>query len=216
MTARNRYRDNLLSLEDCSEKVRKLIEDHIRVRNVTQLLEPTSIYSEDFEKELAKLPSAEAKASEIEHAIKHEISVKWDENPVFYSSVQDLLKQIVDDSRKARINGIERLKLLKGALVKVRAPEKYATDLGVEVEVAPFYSLITENVLDKESFKQAAGAIYQTIKKNAVVDWHQKEDVKREMRRQIKRILRDSDLPSDQVEGIIMKLMDLAAKRFIG
>jgi type I restriction enzyme, R subunit len=76
--------------------------------------------------------------------------------------------------------------------------------------------LITENILDKESFKQVAGAVYQTIKKNAVVDWQQKEDVKREMRRQIKRILRDSDFSSDQVEDTTMKLMDLAAKRFIG
>ncbi|MFY1111576.1 MAG: type I restriction endonuclease subunit R [Methanosarcinaceae archaeon] len=216
MTARNRYRDDLLSLEDCSEKVRKLIEGHIRVLDVTQLLEPTSIYSKDFENELEKLPSVEAKASEIEHAIKHEISVKWEKDPVFYASVKELLKQIIDDAHKSRIDSVEKLKCLKGALVKVKAPEKHAKDLGVESEVAPFYGLITENVLDKEPFKQVAGTVYQTIKENAVVDWQQKEDVKREMRRQIKRILRGSDFPSDQIEDMTMKLMDLAAKRFIG
>ncbi|WP_369799548.1 type I restriction endonuclease subunit R [Methanosarcina sp. Kolksee] len=216
MTARNRYRDSLLSLEDCSEKVRKIIEDHIKVKDIIQLHEPTSIYSADFEKELEKLSSAEAKASEIEHAIKHEISVKCDENPVFYTSIKEMLEQIIEDTRKQRIDSIEKLKRLKNALEKVKAPETYAKDLGVDQEVAPFYSLITENVLDKEPFKKVAGAVYRTIKENAVVDWQQKEDVKREMRRQIKRTLRDSNFPSDQVEDMAMKLMDLAAKRFIG
>ncbi|MDW5551645.1 type I restriction endonuclease subunit R [Methanosarcina sp.] len=216
MTARNRYRDSLLSLEDCSEKVRKLIEDHIRVKDVTQLLEPTSIYSEDFEKELEKLSSAEAKASEIEHAIKHEISVRWDENPVFYTTVKELLEQIIEDARKQRIDSVEKLKRLKNTLEKVKIPEAHAQDLGVDHEVAPFYSLITENVLDKEPFKKVAGEIYWAIKENAVVDWQQKEDVKREMRRQIKRTLRHSSFPSDQVEDMAMKLMDLASKRFIG
>ncbi len=215
--ARNRYRDDQLSLEDCSEKVRALIEEHIRVEGITQVLEPISIHSEEFDEEVDKLISPEAKASEIEHAIKHEINIKLDENPVFYESLKERLERILEDYRQRRIDEAERLRLLQETLDEARSPERHALRLGVDPEVAPFYELIlTKSDDDKDAIKPVAQEVHDILEELAVVDWQQKEDTKREMRRQIKRVLRAARYPSDEIQDMTSEIVDLAARRFSG
>ena len=70
------------------EKVKKLIDDHIRASSVRVLHEPVSILDEkEFEETLDDLKSDKAKASEMEHAIKKEINVQMEENPVYYKKL---------------------------------------------------------------------------------------------------------------------------------
>lgn len=211
--ARNRYRDEQLSFDGCSDKVRKLIDENIRVDGITQLIEPTSIFSKKFEEEVEKLSSPEAKASEIEHAIKHEISIKIDENPVYYESLRERLKRIIEDYIQNRINSAEQLKLLRDMLEEAKAPERRAAQLGVDPDVAPFYELITKDSDDKASLKPVSEEIYSVLKELTVVDWQQKEDVKRELRRQIKRLLRAADYPAEYIQDMTANIIDLAARR---
>lgn len=213
---RNRYRDEQMSLDGCSDKVRKLIDEHIVVDGITQLMEPTSIFSKKFDEEIERLSSPEAKASEIEHAIKHEITVKIDENPVFYESLSERLRRIIDDYKQFRIDSTVQLKLLRDLLEDVKSPEKHAAYLGVDPDVAPFYELITLDSKDKETLKPVAQEIYETLKELTVVDWQQKEDIKRELRRQIKRLLRAASYPAEDIQDRTSQLIDLAARRFQG
>lgn len=212
--ARNRYRDDQLSLDGCSEKIKKLIDETIKVEGITQLIEPTSVFSKKFDEEVEKLSTPEAKASEIEHAIKHEISVKIDENPVFYESLRERLQRLINDYRENRINSAEQLKLLRDILEELRTPERRAAKLGVDTDVAPFYELIAERSEDGDEIKSVAKEIYLCLKEFTVVDWQQKEDTKRELRRQIKRILRAATYPADNIQDMTARIMDLAARRF--
>jgi type I restriction enzyme R subunit len=47
----------------------------------------------------------------------------------------------------------------------------------------------------------------------AVIDWAHKDDVQREMRREIKRHLRAAGLADDRMEEMTARLMDLARAR---
>jgi len=68
---RNRYRDDSINIKGVGEKVKRLIDEHIRASNVRVLHEPVSILDEkEFEKTLDELKSDKAKASEMEHAIR--------------------------------------------------------------------------------------------------------------------------------------------------
>jgi len=210
-----RYRDEQLSLHGCSDKVQKLIDEHIRVEGIEQLVKPTSVFSAKFDEEVAKITSPEAKASEMEHAIKHVLSVKMGENPVFYESLMDRLKRIIEDYKQKCITEAERLKLLRGLLDDVRSPEKFALQHGVELDVFPFYQLVQTKISDEERLTSLAQQIYAALKEHAVVDWQQKEDTKREMRRDIKRLLR-SNLSGNDLQDLTTQLVDLAARRFPG
>lgn len=211
--ARNKYRDEWKPEDSFSEKVRKLIDDHINVDGIRQLVGPISIFSEKFDEEVGKLSSDESKASEIEHAVKHEINVKIHEDPVFYESLRDRLLRIINDYKEGRINAAQQLLFLKDVLDDIRSPDKHAAELGVPPEVAPFYSLISESVSQNGELKHAAQEIYDALNKLIVVDWQYKEDTKRTMRRDIKRILKSANYPVNSIQDMTAKVMDLAARR---
>ena len=90
-TPRARYRDESLDISDCGEKVRALIEERDRRRRRRSARAAVHLGAE-FEEKIRKLGSNEARASEMEHAIRHEIHVKLDEDPAFYSSLRERLE----------------------------------------------------------------------------------------------------------------------------
>jgi type I restriction enzyme R subunit len=97
----------------------------------------------------------------------------------------------------------------------VRSPERFALQQGVELDVFPFYQLVQTKISDEKGLSSLAQDIYSALKKHAVVDWQQKEDAKREMRRDIKRLLR-SELSGNDLQDLTTQLVDLAARRFPG
>ncbi|HLP79242.1 MAG TPA: type I restriction endonuclease subunit R [Acidobacteriota bacterium] len=211
--ARNRYRDDQLSLDECSEKVKQLIEEHIKAEGITHLIAPTSIFSKSFDEEIKRLSSDEARASEIEHAVKHEIQIKIHEDPIFYESLKERLERIIKDFKEGRINAAIQLKLVDTVLQDMRHPEKHAQEMGIDQHIIPFYNLLKQEMPDKDH-KETAKEIHATLDELAVVDWGFKDDVKREMRRRIKRILRLANFDDELIESLTLKLMDLARARF--
>jgi len=97
----------------------------------------------------------------------------------------------------------------------IRSPEKFAQQRGVELDVFPFYQLVQTKISDEKDLSNLAQEIYTVLKEHAVVDWQQKEDAKREMRRDIKRLLR-SRLSGNDLQDLTTQLVDLAARRFPG
>ena len=66
---------------------------------------------------------------------------------------------------------------------------------------------------DKEPKKELAGLILESLEKLAVIDWMHKEDVQRQMRRQIKRHLRAAGYKLDEIEPLTTGLIELARVR---
>jgi type I restriction enzyme R subunit len=83
------FRDHQLDVFDCGAKVRRLIEDAIVADGVEVLVKEVSLFDKQFETKVEAIASPEAKASEMEHAIRHEIHVRLEENPAFYESLRD-------------------------------------------------------------------------------------------------------------------------------
>ncbi len=51
-----------------------------------------SLFGKEFEEKLAARKTPEARASEMEHALRHEIHVRLEENPAFYTSLRERLE----------------------------------------------------------------------------------------------------------------------------
>ncbi len=214
--ARNRFRDDSFDLSGCGEKVKKLIEEHIQTDGIIQLLEPVSIFSREFDERLEELKTPEAKASEMEHAIKHEINIKLDENPIFYKTLKQKLEYIIEARRQQRIDAAEQLRLMNELIKQVRNVGNTAQALGMSEDQFAFYKLITESNEDDsqldESKRELSSMVLEALNGLAVIDWQNKEDVQREMRRQIKRLLRIAGY-GESLEDIVSEIMDLARVR---
>jgi type I restriction enzyme R subunit len=97
LRARRRYRadDSGFDPSLYGDKVRELIDEHLESLGVEDLLPPVSLTSADFQQKVAGLASPRARASEMEHAIRHHINVHLAEDPTRYRRLSERLEQIL-------------------------------------------------------------------------------------------------------------------------
>lgn len=211
--AKSRFRDPGMDISDCGEKVRQLIAEHLHASSVEVLHDPIDILSNKFDQRVEGAVSEEAKASEMEHAIKHEIRVKMDENPVYYTSLRERLEELIESRKMRQMDIAELMEQYWNMVNDMRNTHKKGQEHGFTREQYPFYQML-EKVLpdeeDKEVLRDLTHIITEIILGEAVVEWTEKEDVKREMRKKIKRQLRTSRTPQVKLESLTQKLMDLA------
>jgi type I restriction enzyme R subunit len=236
LAARRRLRDDSLDLNACGAKACKLISDYVRAEGVTNLLEaPVSVFSEKFDAYVRTLGSPEAQASEMKHALTHEISVRADENPVLYRSLRERLEEVIRATREERLQAVEQLRRLQGVAQELRAATRLAGELGFSDERAyAFYRLLDDHSAsaaggavaeDQSSYdasrsssidgsrRELAEEILRTLEELAVIDWTTKDDVQRLMRRRIKEKLRATGYQLDELEPLTLRLMELARHR---
>ena len=213
--AKSRYYvdDGTMDISDCGGKVRELIEEYVYASTPEILFEPVNILTSKFEEKLDEIKTPEAKAAEMEHAIKHEIRIKLEENPVKYTSLKERL-EILIEQRKARQLTIEELLEEYHAMrEEMMDMEQESHSYGLkDAKQLPFYQLLEQQIpgeIEQEGLKDLTEIITEIIQDNAVIDWTEKEDVKREMRKKLKKQLRASSVPNKQVESVARQLMEL-------
>jgi type I restriction enzyme, R subunit len=182
---------------------------------VEQLLAPQDILDPAFRQYLDAMSSTEAKAAEIEHAIKHEIHVHRDENPTAYMSLWEQMEKIVNDRREARVSAASALSRLQEIADRVAGVRAGASPSGTGLTgtagaILPFI----DEALAADLRTGAARDIAKALEGySMVVDWQYKEDVQRQMRRGIKERLRSVGLAASTIEAVTARVMDVARAR---
>lgn len=220
-----RYRDGRLDISDCGAKVRKLIEDAIVADKIEVLVAKVPIFSKQFDEQVGRLKSDEARASAMEHALKDEIHVKLDENPAFYSSLRERLEQIIEDRRQQRIDAAEQLKLFEALRQELRAEDEAAEKHDLTPTAYAIYGLLGKEVVwtaaesspsyGTEERRRDLASVVETalVPYLGIVDWQHKDDVQRQARRDIKRQLRVAGISDEKVEPLAGSILDLAKVR---
>jgi type I restriction enzyme R subunit len=217
--AKNLYRDERMSLKDCSKKVEALIHAHITDIGIEEILEPINITAPDFKEKLEVKGSTRAKASHIEYAIRETVAEKIAEDPVFYGSLKDQLETLLAENKKERKDEAEYLKNLLQIREREERRETYAKSLGLkDTKELAFYGLFSplKGKLFHDSDKEQVEftkEIIRIIKEKRVIDWTEKEDIKREMRSLIRRKLKAGGCPKEETEPLVYGIMSLASSQ---
>jgi type I restriction enzyme R subunit len=227
-TAAAKYRDDKLDISDCGAKVRKLIEEAVIAEGIQILVKQVSLFTPEFEDRLKALKSDDARASEMEHAIRHEIHVKLDENPAFFTSLRERLAMLIGDRKAKRIDAAQQLKLFEALKADLRGYADAAEKLGLSETGFAIYGLLrgdaprpiaetkgTPYGPKPDEAKTALASVLedQLEPQVAIVDWATKDDVQREMRRLIKRQLRAASFPGDKIDTTAESIVDLMKRR---
>lgn len=179
-----------LDISDCGEKVREIIEEHLKSLGIIQWIEPITLFEDDFKTKINTLKSDEAQASAMEHAVKHAISVKMDDNPVFYTSLLEKLQKILDETTN---DWIERKSKLKEFIERdvEKGTKSQSESLGLDEREYAFFEVVKKYIVDEEvqedrikeeseSYisndiielsKKIAIDVHNVVKDNYVVDW---------------------------------------------
>ena len=216
-------------------KVKKLVDERIGA-NVRELMRPVSILDQDFEQKIAALPHDEARASIMEHAIRAQIHERLTDNPVFYERLSERLTRIIEDLRNRLIDSAEACRRLAALRHQVQSEADIAAVHGLSPVSFAIYELLdgrSENPVpnaavreetdsyqthfDEETRRVARKVESMVDRHKAVVDWQSNLEVQREMRRDIKRGLRDTgDYTEERLEELASQIVELARRRSRG
>ncbi len=192
-------------------KVKQLVDERISAE-VRELMQPVSILDEDFEQKIAALPRDEARASVMEHALRAQIHERVRANPAFYQKLSQQLERIIEDLRNQLIDSAEACRRMAELRRKERSEGDIAAQHGLSEVSFAIYGLL-ERVDEKA--KELSRRIEKTMDKaTSVVDWQANDEVKRVMRRDIKRLIRPTgDFTEEQIDEKAIQMVRLLEAR---
>lgn len=211
-----KYRDSKIVVSDCGEKVKQLIEEAVIADGIQILVKQVSLCTPEFEEKLRTLKSDEARASEMEHALKNEIHLKLEEDPAFYISLRERLEQLIEDRKAKRIDAAQQLKLFEALTGAMRGRADTAAKRGLSEAGFAVYGLLKDPKDSKvdESKTELASLIMEQLEPQlGIVDWIHKDDVQREMRRVIKRQLRAAGYAPEKADAVAGSIVELLKRR---
>ena len=203
--------------------MRQLIADAVMADGIEILVKEVPLFSPEFEEKVKALKTDDAKASEMKHAIRYEINIREEENPVFYQSLRERLEAIIEERRQERIDAAGQLSLLNSLRDKLQGEQTQAQEIGLDARGFAIYGLLEQQrpmtVREEAAAYDVANRDLASLIDEAVepftelVDWWQKDDLQRQMRSTIKRQLRASGTARDAVEILAADIVALAKVR---
>lgn len=225
-----------LDISDCGEKVRKIIEEHLKSLGVIQWIEPITLFEDDFKTKINTLKSDESQASAMEHAVKHAISVKMDDNPVFYTSLLEKLQKILDETTN---DWIERKKKLEEFIEREveKGTKSQSESLGLDEKEYAFFEVVKKYIVSEEPqndvikeerenyisnniielSKSIAVDVRKVVVDNYVVDWTNNQTKTADIERAIFMLLNKNYFKQIQLKSrksMTQSLLNLAKKHY--
>jgi len=220
--AKERYKDDSLDLGDAGQKVRDLINEHLISLGINPKVPPVELLSADFIASLNQHAggNAEAKASEMEHAIRKHCTVHEDEDPAFYRSLSEKVENLIDQYQGQWEKLAEELEKLRGEAVQGR---KQGED-GMSKEATTFFAHIANEAFADGKVPQDAKPKMKALMETIVevlqesigsIDYWTNSDKQKKTRSEIKTALTLTGIPElkEKRERIAIEVMKLAKNR---
>lgn len=222
---RNRYRDEQLNIVGCGEKVRTLIEKHVRADGVDPRVPPTKLFDVEFEQVLAAHANDRARASEVEHAIRAHIKVHLEEDPEYYESLARRLEEIIRNHEDRWEELTRQLLLFRDRMEQEKTQQD--ADLGLSEDEGAFYRILMAQVsrasgdaaMDEETRQRVLHLTRELVallrEATRIVGFFDKWNEKARIKQAIKRAILEQPFGSRAlVDAVTERLMDLARTKW--
>ena len=219
---KERYKDTSLDLGDAGEKVKALINEHLISLGINPKVEPVELLAEDFLEKLAAHSggNSEAKASEMEHAIRKHCTVHHDEDPAFFRSLSEKVDALIEKHQGDWDLLTEKMTGLRAEAV---AGRQRGQD-GMSKEATTFYEHIVQigfnsgsvNARDKLRFMALMEATVDVLQETiASIDFWQNPDKQKRVRGLLKTEITKAGIEElkQNRERVAVEIMKLAKNR---
>jgi len=160
----------------------------------------------------------------MRHAVEHEISVRYDEDPVQYGSLQERVEELIEEYKQKRLTDQELIEELEDVMDEMRSRDQTAKQKGLDRSTElSFYHAVEdvldagEDDLDQEQFIQLTRDMVEAVEEHAsIVEWKQKVHAQKKMRKSVKiRLYKsDIDLTDDQRDELTTRIIKLAREHY--
>lgn len=211
--------------------MQNLLDTHLSVAGLKQITKPVDILNkDDFERELEELGSLRAKADAITSRLSRSISANYDENPAYYNSFSQRIKEALDQYKEKVISEAEYLSKMKSIMEDYRAGKStvsYPDRIKHNVHAQAFYGVITALLCDAQVpeitpdfVAEIAEEITSIIAKHSQVDWTNNQTIHDRISQDIDDLFygyekeRNLVLDFELIDKIIENVKTVALRRF--
>ena len=220
--AKERYKDASLDLGNAGEKVKTLINEHLISLGINPKVPPVELLADDFLDKLAAHAGGnpEAKASEMEHAIRKHCTVHQDEDPAFFKSLSEKVDALIEKHH-------DEWQLLAEKLAELRAEAiagRQKGEDGMSKEATTFYEHVAQvgfasgsiGDSDKAKFKALMETTVEILQQTiASIDFWHNPDKQKQVRGLIKNEIAKAGIEElkQNRERVAVEIMKLAKNR---
>ncbi len=202
--------------------MKALINEHLIDLGINPKIPPVELLSADFLASVRKHAEGdpEAKASEMEHALRKHYTVHFDEDPAFYKRLSDKLEKLIQEHKnnwEALAEGYEQLReeALAGRTDAIE---------GLTREATTFYDYVAQLAFehgdvpsqDRQRLKELILRIVEMLQDSiGIIDFWRKPIEVRRLRGNIDTEILLANIPqlAEQHERIAVEIIKLAEKR---
>ena len=211
--------------------MQNLLDTHLSVSGLRRLTNPIDIMNkEDFEKELAELGSSRAKADAIASRMTKSISVKRDENPVYYDSFSKRIKDALDLYKEKVISEAEYLAKMRMIMEDFHAGKStvsYPERIKNNVHAQAFYGVLSavfaeieDETISTDFVAEVSEEVTKIIANHSQVDWTNNKTIHDRISQDIDDLFyeyeveRGLTLSFEVIDKIIDNVKTVALRRF--
>jgi type I restriction enzyme R subunit len=216
--ARRRYRDPgpILDPED-GAKVAALIDRYLVSRGIDPRIPPIEILDARFPEHVRDLGSDRARASEMEHAIRHHIRKHLDEDPVHYQALSERLDEILREFEGRWDELVQEI----GVIINEAQEGRQQDDTGLDPQTqAPFLAVLRQEIaggadLSREALNKLCELTVEIVdhirQEIRIVNFWKNVHAQEVLRSEVFEQLDRADvLPFDRLDAVADRLIELA------
>jgi type I restriction enzyme, R subunit len=175
-----------------------------------------SILSDQFLSEVKGMPQKNLAVELLQKLLSGEIKARFRTNVVVARSFAELLQNALKKYQNRAIETAQVIEELIALAREMNAASARGVDLGLNEDELAFYDALEANdsavkVLGEPTLKRIARELVVNVRKNVSIDWTVRENVRAQLRVQVKRILRKYGYPPDKQEKATETVLEQAA-----
>ena len=174
-----------------------------------------SILSDEFLAEVRAMRQHNLAVELLQKLLKGELATRRRRNVVEARSFAEMLEQTIRRYQNRAIEAAQVIEELIGIARELREASARGEALGLSDDELAFYDALGVNdsavqVLGDETLRDIARELVETVRSNVTIDWTLRENVRANLRRLVKRVLRKHGYPPDKQEAATRTVLEQA------
>ena len=174
-----------------------------------------SILSDDFLAEVRGMKRRNLAVELLQKLLKGELAARRRKNVVQARSFAEMLEETLRRYQSRAIEAAQVIEELIQLAREMREANARGDELGLSEDELAFYDALETNdsavqVLGDETLRDIARELVDTVRRNVTIDWTLRENVRANLRRLVKRILRKHGYPPDKQEKATQTVLEQA------
>ncbi|WP_299428157.1 type I restriction endonuclease subunit R [uncultured Meiothermus sp.] len=207
---------------DLGAAIQQLIDKAIAPTGVIDIFEAAglqkpdiSILSESFLAEVRQMPQRNLAVEMLERLLSDEIRLRSKKNLIESRAFSEKLLAALAKYQNRAIETAQVIEELIALAREMRESRSRGERLGLSEDEIAFYDALEVNdsavqVMGDEALKTIARELAETVRKNTTIDWSVREQVRANLRRLVKRVLRKHGYPPDRQEKAARVVLEQA------